>query len=333
MIDYRKIWRSLNEESQRNTVKTQIARRISLESVFPVFLATDVKKGVRLLYIGLEKNHDISTEDLPKFRGLEISLITTSIGQFKNIDFLKFTQSIPDSDNIFELVISDICEKIIRLQNTENLKECLNKVLNEWKLFFEKQNNELLSVSAQTGLIGELLFLKDYLFQKYSFSESLLYWSGSDKTNHDFQILRNAVEIKTTTSKQHKKFVISSERQLDNTGLDHLYLALFSLNLHNNMPDKTLPSYIREIYLLLQDDPVATFQFQIKIIKYGYNEQYEQNYTTGFSLSDMKFFEVTEGFPRLLQKDISDGIGDLKYSVVVAACMPYEIKSNILAKI
>jgi len=136
MIDYRKIWRSINEESRESTVKTQIARRISPKSAFPVFLATDTKKGVRLLYIGIEQNHDISAENLPKFRGLEISLITTSIGQFKNIDFLKFTQSIPDSDNIFELVISDICDKIIRLQNKRNLKDALNKVLNEWKLFF-----------------------------------------------------------------------------------------------------------------------------------------------------------------------------------------------------
>jgi len=333
MIDYRKIWHSINEESRGSTVKTQIARRISPKSAFPVFLATDTKKGVRLLYIGFEQNNDISTEKLPKFRGLEISLITTSIGQFKNIDFLKFTQSIPDSDNIFELVISDICDKVIRLQNKSTLKETLNKVLNEWKLFFEKQDNELLSVAAQTGLVGELLFLKDYLFQKYSLSESLLFWSGSDKTNHDFQIFRDAIEIKTTTGKQHKKFIVSSERQLDNTGLDHLYLALFSLNLHNDMPDKTLPAHISEIYLLLQDDPVATFQFQIKITKYGYNALFEQNYTTGFSLSDVKFFEIMEGFPRILQKDISDGIGDLKYSVMMAACMSYEIKSNILTKI
>jgi hypothetical protein len=44
----------------------------------------------------------------------------------------------------------------------------------------------------------------------------------------------------------------------------------------------------------------------------------------------MKFFEVAEGFPRLLQGNLPDGVGDLKYSVVVASCTPFEITTNIL---
>ena len=330
MIDYHKIWNSINTESENSTVKTQIARRVPSKGVFPVFLATDFRKGVRLLYVKLERKHDIITEKIPRFRGLEISLSVTSIGQFTNEEFLKFTQSIPNTDNIFELVISDICDKIIQIQNNRNLNGVLTKVVNEWKVFFEKQETEILSIASQKGLAGELHFLKDYLFQKYSFSESLFYWTGSDRTNHDFQILNNAVEVKTTSSKQHKKFTISSERQLDNTGIEHLYLSLFALNLHSNMPERTLPALVREIYTQIQDDPIATFQFQIKLAKYGYNEALAEKYTIGFSLFDVKFFEIVENFPRLLQTNLPNGVGDLKYSVVVAACMPFEIETDII---
>jgi hypothetical protein len=329
MIDYRKIWNSINTESQSNTVQTQIARRIPSKGVYPVFLATDFKKGVRLLYIKLDSDHDLITESLPRFRGLEISLAITSIGQFKNEEFLKFTQSIPNTDNIFELVISDICDKIIQIQNKRNLNAILTKVVNEWKIFFEKQENEILSISAQKGLVGELHFLKDYLFNKYSFAESVFYWTGAERTNHDFQIINSAVEVKTTSSKQHKKFTISSERQLDSTGLEHLYLSLFAINLHSNMPNRTLPALIFEIYKRIQDDPIALFQFQIKLAKYGYNETLSEKYTIGFTIFEMKFFEVTEGFPRLLQKNLPDGVGDLKYSVIVAACTPFEIATLI----
>jgi Putative PD-(D/E)XK family member, (DUF4420) len=329
MIDYRKIWNSINSESNTTSVKTQIARKIPTKGVFPVFLATDFKKGIRLLYIKLDSDHDIITENLPRFRGLEISLTVTSIGGFQNQEFIKFTQSIPNTENIFESVISDICENVVHLQNKKNLPAALTKVLNEWKVFFEKQQNEILSISSQKGLVGELHFLRDYLFQKYSFTESLFYWTGSDKTNHDFQIRNIAVEVKTTSSKQHKKFVISSERQLDSTGLEHLYLSLFALNLHSNMPGRTLPELIGEIYTQLQEDPFATFQFQIKLAKYGYNEIHAEKYTTGFSLFEMRFFEVVEGFPRLLQGNLPDGVGDLKYSIVVSACTPFEIKTEI----
>ncbi len=329
MIDYHNIWESINNESRSNPLQTQIARRIPSNSLFPVFLATDFRKGVRLLYIKPDHDHDIITDNLPRFRGLEIVITVTSLGEFNNVEFIKFTQSIPNTDNIFELVISDLCDKIIRLQNRINLNATLTRVLNEWKIFFEKQENEILPIGSQKGLVGELHFLRDYLFQKYSFTESLFYWTGSDKTNHDFQIKNIAVEVKTTSSKQHKKFVISSERQLDSTGLEHLYLSLFALNLHSNMPERTLPELIGEIYTQLQEDPFATFQFQIKLAKYGYNEIHAEKYTTGFSLFEMRFFEVVEGFPRLLQGNLPDGVGDLKYSIVVSACTPFEIKTEI----
>ena len=333
MIDYNNIWFSINNESESTTIKTQIARKIPSEGVISVFLASDFKKHIRLLYIKLEGCQDISVENLPKFKGLEITHSITSIGSFVNEKFLKFAQTIPNTENIFELMISDICENVIHLQNNKNLQETLTKVLAEWKLFFEKQENEILSIENQKGLVGELFFLKDFLFKKYPYAEALLCWTGSDRTNHDFQLENKAVEVKTTSSKQHKKFYISSERQLDSIGLEHLYISLFSLNLHINIPEKTLPAIITEIESTLQGDNYAKFIFQLKLVKYGYDEILKNKYTTGFSLLDMKFFEVIDGFPRLLQMNIPYGIGDLKYSVMVSSCIPFEIKTNILNKI
>jgi hypothetical protein len=329
MIDYHKIWESINSESKNNPLHPQIARKIPSSGLFNVFLASDFRKEMRLLYIKLEGDHNIIIDNLPRFRGLEISIIVTSIGEFSKSEFIKFTQSIPNTDYIFELVVSDLCDNIIQLPHEKNLNSTLVKVLNEWKIFFEKQESEILPIERQKGLVGELRFLRDYLFHKYSFIESLNYWTGSDKTNHDFQIINVAVEVKTTSSKQHKKFFISSEKQLDGTGLGHLYLSLFALNLHSNMPDKTLPALIREIFSQIQEDSVALFQFQLKLAKYGYNEKLADKYTIGFSISEMRFFEVVTGFPRLLQHDLLEGIGDLRYSVVVAACSPFEIKTDI----
>lgn len=330
MIDYRKIWESINNESKNSLQPTQIARKIPSSGIFNVFLATDFKKGIRLLYIKLEDGIDLDLNSLSRFRGLEISIFNTSLGEFKNSDFIKFTQSIPNTDNIFELVISELCDQIIQLKNVSSFNTTLKRLLNEWKLFFEKQENKILSIKAQKGLMGELYFLKDYIFRKYSYSESLTYWTGADKSNHDFQILRNAMEVKTTSSKQHKKFNIASEKQLDNTGVEHLYLTLYSFNLHIDKPDQTLPALINEIYIQVSEDPIATFFFQLKLLKYGYNEALAEKYKVGFSVTGIRFFEVREGFPRLLSKDLPEGVGDLKYTTIVAACTPYEIDSHIL---
>lgn len=329
MIDYNSIWESINKESKSTPLAPQIARRIPSRSTVPLFLATDFKRGIRMLYVKLENDHQVVTDNLPRFRGMDISLLITSIGEFKNQEFLKFTQSIPNTDNIFELVISDVCDKIVQLQNVKNINSLLIRVISEWKIFFDKQESKILSLSSQKGLVGELYFLKDYLFSKYTFVESLLFWTGPEKSNHDFQIISVAIEVKTTSGKQHKKFTISSEKQLDSTGLEHLYLSLFSLNLHSNMPERTLPVLIQEIYSLLQNDPIATFQFQLKLIKYGYDNRYADKYLIGFSLFDMKFFAVTGEFPRLQPNDLPNGVGDLTYSIVVAACSEFEVKTEI----
>ena len=330
MIDYRQIWESINTESQNKNPANLIARRIPSEGVFPVFLATDYGRGLRLLFIRLWSGQDISISNLPRFRGLDITIAYTSLGDFQSEPFLQFTQSIPHTDNIFELIISDICETVTKIRDKDKLNDVLTRVLHEWNLFFEKDENQILSIERQKGLLGELHFLRFSLFSKYSFSTSLLYWTGPDRTNHDFQISNKAVEIKTTSSQQHRKFFISSEKQLDSTGLEALFLVVFYLNLHDNMPDHTLPVFIREIYKHIEDDPAAVFQLQVKLTKYGYNESLADQYTVGFTIHEVKYFHVTDGFPRLVQANLPDGLGDLQYSVVVAACNSFEIDDRFI---
>lgn len=327
MINYKEIWRSLNKESAANFLGMQIARRI-LSKKLVVFLASDYKRDVRLLYIKVD-SENVVIENLPRFRGLEITLVSESLGEFENEFFLKFTQSIPNTDNIFELVISDICDRIVSFNN-DNINSTLINVLSEWKYFFEKLETKILSPSEQKGLFGELYFLKNYLLKKYTTYESLVFWTGADKTNHDFQINKNAVEIKTSSSKQHKKITIASERQLDNTGLDNLFLGVMTFNMHINCPSKALGQIVSDIFVIINDDFAAVYFFEIKLIKIGFNRLNSDKYTVGFSTREVKFYEVVDGFPRLLYKQLPNGIGDIKYTVMVATCEPFEIKTDIL---
>jgi len=330
MINYHEIWQSINEESGASLEKTQIARSVSSEGNLPIFIATDIGKKTRMLYVMTDNSNVVVIDDLPDFRGLEISYIITTIGRFRSRQFLRFTQSIPDTDSIFELVISDICDRIVGMRNVDDLSQTLKKVLNEWKFFFERLDYQILSVAEQKGLYAELTFLKNFLFKKFSFTDALRYWTGADRTNHDFQMGSIAVEIKATSSKQPKKFSVSSERQLDNTGLDHLYLLLFSLNTHDNTTVQTLVSLIGEIYEMIKADPVAAYQYQIKLNKYGFNAAFGNRYETGFSLTGLQTFEVSAGFPGIFPRSLPTGVGDVKYTVAAVACEQFEIKTDLL---
>jgi hypothetical protein len=328
MIDYKTIWDSINKESEASPQRLQIAREIPSLAI-PVFLATDFTKKMRLLYINIDSPFSIQVDKLPKFKGLEINIYKMSLGQFVNQPFLCLSQTMPQTDRIFESFVSDICNKIVAVTDKKVLQNTLISSLNEWEFFFMRTNDDILSESNQKGLYGELSFLKDYLFKKYSLKEAISFWTGSDKSNHDFQLIGKAVEVKTTSIKQHKKFSISSEKQLDNTGLDTLILALFTVNVHENMPNKTLVSLITEIIDLLKNDPFLMYDFEIKLAKYGYDARFSEKYIVGFNVINTLFFDVKEGFPRILQSNVPNGVGDLKYSVVVAACMPFEIQIDI----
>jgi len=333
MIDYGKIWSSINSESKVNYDRPLIARKVPSNGPYAAFLATDFRKGHRMLYLRLYSSSEISSDELPKFKGLEISIVQSTIGEFHDESFLKFRQTLINTDIVFESVIADICNRAIQVQNNSQLEATLKKALSEWKVFFEKQSIEIMSMSQQKGLIGELHFLKNYLFKKYTYSEAVSFWTGCDRANHDFQINDIAVEIKATSSKQHKKFYVSSEKQLDDAGLKRLYLAGLSLSLHANRLDKCLPSLINEMLFVIQNDSVASYHFQLKLLKYGYLNGHSDRYTTGFSVINENFFEVREGFPRLLPVQVPNGVGDLRYTVMIDSCMPFKLNTDILKAI
>ncbi|MEJ2905146.1 PD-(D/E)XK motif protein [Pedobacter panaciterrae] len=330
MINYREIWKSINEESAGYPDRGLIARKIPSSGAFSVFLATDFRRKIRLLYVKLERDVLVKTNDLPRFRGFEISCVISSIGSFKNSEFLKLTQSIPETEGVFELVISDLCDHITRIKDRLHLNPLLIKVLAEWKLFFERSEDKMLTLAEQKGLFGELTFLKNYLLKIYPPDQALIFWTGGNRTNHDFQIDEKAVEIKATSGKMPWKFTVSSEKQLDNTGLKHLYLVLFIINVHDNRTSDNLSAFVNEVFDMIRNDLSALSQFEIKLAKYGYYMSHSEKYTTGFSLIQVNAFEVRNDFPRLINTKIPLGIGDIKYTVMVSACTEFEIKTDII---
>lgn len=298
MIDYQEIWESVNAESVSSGRQRLVARRVRTSGAFPIFLASDYKSGLRLLYLKADSLQQLDLNELPGIKGLEVCRQITTIGGFSDKEFIKFSQVIPASDRIFEYFISDLCDAVAVLKDASSLFRELHKILSAWKIFFEGREKPVLSLSAQKGLVGELVFLKEHLLYLFTHQEAISFWTGADKTTHDFQLGENAVEVKATSSKQHKKFTVSSERQLDEVGLKHLYLAIFTLRLHQNLPARSLPVLVQEIQDILQEDPVAFFHFNLKVTKYGYSMEHAAHYKTGFTVADAKMYEVKEGLDR-----------------------------------
>lgn len=331
-IDFAKIWSEINAESQNNP-ESAIARRIHSESGEAVFIASDYLRSIRSLYVDMSSVVYMDLHKLPRFKGLDICETLCSVGDCINRKFLKISQSIPSTENIFELFVSDICADLICLKSLNQMEAVLFRSLNEWKLFFEKYKTDILPFHIQQGLFGELSFISKFMLKKYTAYETMLFWTGAKRTTHDFQLHNStAIEIKTTSAKQHRKINISSEKQLYKADLNRLFLVLFILNIHDNSPEISLAAMITDLRKRISEDPVALSMFDAQLMRMGYNSELSQFYTTGISVLSQKIYDIKENFPAITPEMLPEGTGDVRYSIVASACLKYEIEKQDMLK-
>lgn len=328
MINYKEIWESLNIESKIDEQLVFAAREIPTNSELKIFLASNYILGKRFLFVLLDKQ-DFNTL-FPSLQGMEISIVKTTLGLYKNKKFLCLKQSVDVLDDIFELVISDIANSLINIQFSNNILTTILNSIERWRLFFQSDTNKLLSIERQKGLFGELFFLRDIVFNKIGFSAAIDSWKGPDNANHDFEFKKSAIEIKTTSGKEHKKFFISSEKQLDKLELDELYLCVLSLNTHNNDIGQTLSDIVEECNHLMSGNVAAQYSLKLKLFKSGYLEENKSDYNLRFTVSQIEYFHIKDNFPRITKDNLPLGLGDLSYSVMISACEKFKINDKEL---
>jgi hypothetical protein len=197
--------------------------------------------------------------------------------------------------------------------------------LKRWQIFLEQHSPDGLGEAAQQGLYGELWFLRQAVLPQLGTLRGVLSWSGPAAAQQDFQFSGCAVEIKTTSSKQHQKLSIASERQLDNTGTGALILLHLSLDARQG-GGETLPEMVASVRSLLETSSSARDEFENRLFEAGYLDSYASRYEyTGYTIREMNYFKVEGEFPRIVEADLRNGIGDVHYSISVAECKRFSI--------
>lgn len=230
---------------------------------------------------------------------------------------------------------SFLCESLInnvRALGTED--EMINNVisqLDKWRNLFDKAGIDGLTPAEQQGLYGELTFL-DKLMKKnvFSASDAMNYWVGADAALRDFTGDTWAVEVKTTATNNPQVVKISSERQLDETLFENLYLYHCSVEV-TKLNGETLPEKIDKLRRYLEIDPTTLSTFNEKLITVGYFDEDEHLYENrAYKLRDESYYKVEENFPRIKESDLRKGVGDLTYHIAITACEEYRTKESIV---
>ena len=322
-MNYKEIWNSLEQDALSSGAFT--ARQIYPEKMIKMYLVVDCDQIRRSLLIDIS-DKCIEIEGFPLWKGLSIQKKKLRIENGPEVAYIMIGNNLRETNDIYESVISNIVENLKNIACDDKIEFELKTILAKWQFFFEKYGEKGLSPTEQKGLYGELWILRN-LLGFMDLYKALHGWTGVQKTNHDFQYSNGALEMKTTSAKQHQKVHISSEKQLDDEGLPALFLALLVVNEIQHVGE-SLPKIVKDLRRLFSADIGIALLFEEKIQSSGYLDVHESKYTSRYVKRYCKVFKVQEGFPRIIHKNLPNGIGDISYSVAVSACKDFEVEIN-----
>lgn len=203
-------------------------------------------------------------------------------------------------------------QSVLGLRSEKQVVRTIFNQLEKWQALFEKLKGEGLTPSEQQGLYGELHFLQKFI-TKQDAAFALNSWVGTDREVRDFQYNDWAVEVKTTAGNNHQKVNISSERQLDETLLENLFLFHLSVEAAKKNGE-SLNAKVNSIRETLQDNVLTLNVFNNKLLEVGYFEKHTHLYKEKcYQIRDENYYKIDSEFPRIKEKEIRNGVSILYF--------------------
>ena len=321
-MDLPGVWALLeNEKSGRHGIVT---RRINPKAPCDVRLGIEKPSNAKLLIVRVLSR--TLRSDVREFSSAGIEVLTPTLPP---ADSERSDIAIKLADGRYSDLFSTLVEDFIR-----HLSSCTSEAhtgpallarLRRWQELLKRLGPEGLSQDAQTGLFAEIWFLREYLLPALDASRTVSFWTGPEAANQDFQLGKLAFEVKSSVGQQHQKMAIASERQLDDTGLKALVIFFVSLDARPG-PEMTLKKLVQNVRDILSAKPGAAELFDAKLLACGYIEAQSHLYDrVSYTIRNSAFFRVAGRFPRVIERDLLPGVGDVGYSIQVSACADFMI--------
>lgn len=321
------IWKSLEEDSKYETETCILKRRLEPFSSGDVFLGYEKPTNRRMLLLRISNSNTPEAESLPHSKGFEVRAISLP-EDYEDYATLELILTDSRFTDIFTSLVQDVVGNMTAQKNEMLMIKAFIERLVKWQQFLDRYGHEGLGNEAQRGLYGELWFLRKYLIPILGINKAIDAWKGSSRKAQDFQFSDCAVEVKTTISKQHQKMYIASEQQLDDIGLAALFLQHISL-MESSGSGETLFDMVEDIRKVIADEPEASQKMEVFLFEAGYLNVHADRYNkTGYTVRSSSIFKIREGFPRIRESDLLNGVGDVHYSVNVSECMHYVITES-----
>ncbi|MCI8209412.1 hypothetical protein AUC61_07675 [Pseudomonas sp. S25] len=294
-------WRTI-DLFQKNTVKVKAARH--------------APGNEETVLIGFSETKIAPTSQLPQGQGFRIERVNLgeTLGEHQ---WLAIIRQPAGSLELFAAVVVDVCTRLsAAIENSEHAAyQTLLGRVRGWQEFM-RRGRAGLTLEAEQGLVGELLFLRKLLDEGLPFFSAINGWKGPLDGLHDFELGTGAIEVKSTMATQGFPVRIASLEQLDDAQSPPLFIAALRLTLNEH--GTTLPSLVAELRGIFMADFSATGLFEHLLHQVGYLDMHASTYIRIFSVSEIRLHQVDESFPRLIRTSVHTAIRQAQYDLDLA---------------
>lgn len=311
-------WKSLAPSPSSDMLS---ARRVDPDVPFAFFWARGAdRKCLLLLRHSLEATPKTR---VPKLKGIEVTLAE---GEAPNTAILALRLQDSSQRDLFYRLCTDI---VASVRGAVSEKDAVAATLARtwrWHHLLRGGGDQRLSPDEQKGLIGELLVLKR-LLKHLPAHDAVLAWRGPLGAPKDFEVGRVAIESKARRGAAIPHVAISSEHQLDATGVDLLLLVVHEVDQApaDNSDGQSLTEVARLLSQLLADaDPGSSASFETLLVSAGF--RWEDDYSDSkWLVGRERLYRIRHGFPSLTPACFPAGVLNVRYSVALHECEPFLI--------
>ena len=323
-MDVDAIWADLERRLPAGAHGRQ-QQRIYPDSGVDLFLAALAPGPRRSLLLTVSTAAVAGIEELPAARGVSVVLLH---GEPNGQSTLELQLDEPGANDVFTALVADVARSTSGAADDEAAVRLFLGRLGRWMRLLQRESQGL-SGERQRGLYAELWFIRDRLATAVGLVEAVQAWEGPSGAPHDFQTAAGSVEVKSTATNQPQVVRISSERQLDETGTPVLHLLHVSLDVHRDSGESLL-AMAGSLRAAVAGGPAAS-TFEDRLLDAGFADVHAPHYAhTGYTLREINFFELGDGFPRITEQSLPAGVGAVSYTLSIAACLPFRVDERVV---
>lgn len=299
----------------QNEEKSKTYRRVDEDHQLDIYVGIDDKNRKTLTLVSVGDILQYTSSQL-----IEVDMAK----RMDNKVALSFHLCDSSMENAFLMFCADLIEASRNIRREDSLIFVLNR-WNSWRTMFKNPTRDMLTDNEIRGLIGELLFLKDYMIKEYGPQKSIEAWMGTSKAHKDFEINDTWYEIKTV--KENAITVkISSIEQLDDAVSGYLVVTYIEKTNSTNERLINLNSLVNELVSKINDYKLLFILFKkLNEARYSFDEEYNN---FNYKFVKREHYVVTDAFPRLSKSDLPAGVVRASYEMLLDGIANYMVEGD-----